>query len=107
MIIIDNNIWPREYTLNEFKIQYPNIPQKDVIHFYKMKHKQFVDNQHQQLLQQQQILEYQEKCEDINLENNWLCGTQSNPGGSYSKLTKQKQEEMMVELNLQLIWKDK
>ena len=85
MIIIDNNIWPREYTLNEFKIQYPNIPQKDVIHFYKMKHKQFVDNQHQQLLQQQQILEYQEKCEDINLENNWLCGTQSNPGGSYSK----------------------
>ena len=85
MIIIDNNIWPREYTINEFKLQYPNVPQTEVIHLYKMKHKQFVDNQHQQLLQQQQILEYQEKCEQINLESNWLCGTESSPGGSYAK----------------------
>ena len=85
MIIIDNNIWPREYTLKEFKLLNPNIPEKDVIQVYNIKHRQFVDNQHQQLLQQQQILEYQEKCEDINLESRWLCGTESNPGGSYQK----------------------
>tara|TARA_R110000824_G_scaffold316009_1_gene503182 strand:+ start:394 stop:993 length:600 start_codon:yes stop_codon:yes gene_type:complete len=85
MIIIDNNIWPREYTIQEFKLQHPNIPQKDIITFYKVKHKQFVDDQYQQLKQREAILEYEQRCTEINLENPWLCGTESSPGGSYTK----------------------